>query len=127
MNCGCSSADSSCSMHLYILNNTGAGPRGGTMTLRSAAFVVFAPGALLALPASSSVQLGAWANDWDGSGSISYNMPDGEVLTITYTGGSLDDVNATFPTSSQNYYATKSTYEDGILISLELQQQSAAS
>lgn len=124
MSCGCSNADAYCKMYLYLINDIGGAPAGGPLTLQNVVLQIYAPCVLPVVPVSTQPQMIAWAFDWDDPGSISYNLPNGEVLTITYDGGSVADVDATFAAASTTYYAQKAAYSNGILITLGLQQTS---
>lgn len=126
MGCGCANADGNCNMNVYLLNSTGSSPpAGGTLTLQEVKLEAYAPCVLNVVPASGSAQLVAWAYEWD-EGSISYNMPNGEVLTISYDGGSVDDADASFATASTVYFAQKQAYNNGMLFTVGLQTSHAA-
>ena len=103
-------------MNLYLTNVSG-----GPMTLQNVVASYYAPGVMHVVPSSASAQLVAWAYGWDPAGTISYNLNDGVVLNIVYTGGSIDEINATFtPSSQDNWEADKSViYENCLLITVK--------
>ena len=116
MGCGCSDTNANCGMNLYLQNGTGA-----PITLQNVAFWSVAPCVLHVVSPGSSPQLVAWAYQWDGAGTISFNMPDGEVLNIAYTGGDLGDIDANFSPASITYSSGKFVYQDGLLITVATQ------
>ncbi|MEO8002049.1 MAG: hypothetical protein ABI644_09235 [Arenimonas sp.] len=119
------SCDANCQMQLYLINNTGQAPTGGTMTLQNVVLSYYAPCVTHVIGSSAEVQTAACAYGWD-NGSISYNMPNGEVLNIVYDGSDIDNANANFSAPSQTYTAAKAVYQGGILITVGIQGNAAA-
>ncbi|MGH8051191.1 MAG: hypothetical protein ACREPB_11080, partial [Arenimonas sp.] len=106
-----------CSMHLYVQNATSGVGAGGALTLQNVVMEVYAPCVVPVIPPSETV-LAVCAYGWDDPGSVSYNMPNGEVMTITFDGDSIDDIDANFAKPSQAYYTQKAVYQDGYLITV---------
>jgi hypothetical protein len=125
MACNCS--DPSCAMQIYISNGTGnPALGGGQMTLQNVTLDEFAPCVRHNIPNDGQTHCAATAYLWD-NGSIAYNMANGTVLEISYTSGNLDDINAVFNPPSQVYYAAKSAYANGFLITVRNQHSNEKS
>ena len=124
-----------CGMNLYLTNATGA-----ALTLQNVVLVnigavgpaTSVPGVMHVVPAGAAPQLIAWADLWgstvlDTSTTISFNCVDGTVLNITYTGGSLGQINTSFvPSNQTGWEAQPSVYQNGLLISLTPQDSGAS-